>query len=244
MLLGILTPRQKAKLEEKLSVDIGYGVRGLARFRGNIYMQRGTIAASLPPHPVPDQEHRGPRPAAGAARFLRHAHGPGAGHRPDRQRQVHHPRGADPLHRHAPAGARDHHRRPDGVPVHRRRGLDLPARGGDRHRQLLRGAAQRHAPGPRRHHGRRDARPGDHLDRDHRGRDRPPGVLDPAHQQRAADRRPHPRHLPGRPAGADPRAARPGAQGRGLDEAGGAPGRPRPGGGARDHAGLAQDLPR
>ncbi|HWM94381.1 MAG TPA: PilT/PilU family type 4a pilus ATPase [Thermoanaerobaculia bacterium] len=47
MLLGILTPRQKAKLEEKLSVDIGYGVRGLARFRGNIYMQRGNIAASF-----------------------------------------------------------------------------------------------------------------------------------------------------------------------------------------------------
>ncbi|HEX5719118.1 MAG TPA: PilT/PilU family type 4a pilus ATPase [Thermoanaerobaculia bacterium] len=47
MLQAILTPRQKAKLEEKLSVDIGYGVRGLARFRGNIYMQRGTIAASF-----------------------------------------------------------------------------------------------------------------------------------------------------------------------------------------------------
>jgi twitching motility protein PilT len=45
MLLGILTPRQKEKLEEKLSVDLGYGVRGLARFRCNIYMQRGTIAA-------------------------------------------------------------------------------------------------------------------------------------------------------------------------------------------------------
>ncbi|MFP5284776.1 MAG: PilT/PilU family type 4a pilus ATPase [Thermoanaerobaculia bacterium] len=47
MLLGILTPRQKAKLEEKMSVDTGYGVRGLARFRCNIYMQRGTIAASF-----------------------------------------------------------------------------------------------------------------------------------------------------------------------------------------------------
>ena len=45
MLLAILTPRQKAKLEEKLSVDLGYGVRGLARFRCNIYMQRGNIAA-------------------------------------------------------------------------------------------------------------------------------------------------------------------------------------------------------
>ncbi len=47
MLLGILTERQRAKLDEKLSVDIGYGVRGLARFRGNIYMQRGTCAASF-----------------------------------------------------------------------------------------------------------------------------------------------------------------------------------------------------
>jgi twitching motility protein PilT len=45
MLFGILTPRQKTKLEEKMSVDLGYGVRGLARFRCNIYMQRGTIAA-------------------------------------------------------------------------------------------------------------------------------------------------------------------------------------------------------
>jgi twitching motility protein PilT len=47
MLLKILTPPQKAKLEERMSVDIGYGVSGLARFRGNIYMQRGTLAASF-----------------------------------------------------------------------------------------------------------------------------------------------------------------------------------------------------
>jgi twitching motility protein PilT len=45
MLLGILTERQKSKLEERMSVDLGYGVRGLARFRCNIYMQRGNIAA-------------------------------------------------------------------------------------------------------------------------------------------------------------------------------------------------------
>ncbi|HEX4965013.1 MAG TPA: PilT/PilU family type 4a pilus ATPase [Thermoanaerobaculia bacterium] len=45
MLLGILSPRQKTKLEERMSVDTGYGVRGLARFRCNIYMQRGNIAA-------------------------------------------------------------------------------------------------------------------------------------------------------------------------------------------------------
>jgi twitching motility protein PilT len=47
MLLEILSPKQKVKLEEKLSVDLGYGVSGLARFRGNIYMQRGTLAATF-----------------------------------------------------------------------------------------------------------------------------------------------------------------------------------------------------
>jgi len=47
MLLAILTPAQKARLEERLAVDIGYGVSGLARFRGNLYMQRGTLAASF-----------------------------------------------------------------------------------------------------------------------------------------------------------------------------------------------------
>ncbi|HZF12183.1 MAG TPA: PilT/PilU family type 4a pilus ATPase [Thermoanaerobaculia bacterium] len=47
MLLRILNPQQKARLEERMAVDIGYGVRGLARFRGNLYMQRGTLAASF-----------------------------------------------------------------------------------------------------------------------------------------------------------------------------------------------------
>jgi twitching motility protein PilT len=47
MLLKVLTPQQKAKLDDRMSVDIGYGVRGLARFRGNIYLQRGTIAAAF-----------------------------------------------------------------------------------------------------------------------------------------------------------------------------------------------------
>ena len=47
MLLPMLSPQQKAKLEEKLSIDLGYGVQGLARFRGNIYVQRGTLAAAF-----------------------------------------------------------------------------------------------------------------------------------------------------------------------------------------------------
>jgi twitching motility protein PilT len=44
MLLEILTPDQKERFDRNQSVDIGYGVAGVARFRGNIYVQRGSVA--------------------------------------------------------------------------------------------------------------------------------------------------------------------------------------------------------
>jgi len=44
MVEAILTDAQKEKLEREHALDLGYGVAGLARFRGNIYMQRGTLA--------------------------------------------------------------------------------------------------------------------------------------------------------------------------------------------------------
>jgi len=45
MVLPLLTPLQRRKLEEFQSVDLGYGVAGVARFRCNFYQQRGSIAA-------------------------------------------------------------------------------------------------------------------------------------------------------------------------------------------------------
>jgi twitching motility protein PilT len=47
MVLAILTPMQKKKLENNLSVDIGYGLQGVARFRANVYTQRGSYAAAF-----------------------------------------------------------------------------------------------------------------------------------------------------------------------------------------------------
>lgn len=47
MLLSILTPAQKQRLEQNQAVDIGYGVTGLARFRGNLFVQRGSLAAAF-----------------------------------------------------------------------------------------------------------------------------------------------------------------------------------------------------
>ncbi|MGD9847997.1 MAG: type IV pilus twitching motility protein PilT [Desulfuromonas sp.] len=41
---SILTDAQKRKLEEENELDLSFGVKGLARFRGNIFVQRGAIA--------------------------------------------------------------------------------------------------------------------------------------------------------------------------------------------------------
>src|SRR5213079_884015 len=45
MLLPILNRPEREKFDANQSVDIGYGVPGVARFRANLYMQRGTVGA-------------------------------------------------------------------------------------------------------------------------------------------------------------------------------------------------------
>ena len=47
MLLPILSPVQRERLERDFSVDIGYGLQGVARFRCNIFTQRGSYAAAF-----------------------------------------------------------------------------------------------------------------------------------------------------------------------------------------------------
>ncbi len=45
MLCDLLTPAQKERFDTNQAVDMGYGVPGVARFRCNMFMQRGTMAA-------------------------------------------------------------------------------------------------------------------------------------------------------------------------------------------------------
>jgi twitching motility protein PilT len=45
MLLPLLNQHQQGKFETTQSVDFGYGVAGVARFRVNVYRQRGTVGA-------------------------------------------------------------------------------------------------------------------------------------------------------------------------------------------------------
>jgi twitching motility protein PilT len=47
MLLEILSPSQKQRLEQIQSVDIGFGLPGVAHFRANLYRERGALAAAF-----------------------------------------------------------------------------------------------------------------------------------------------------------------------------------------------------
>lgn len=44
---SILTEAQKARFEQDNELDLSFGVKGLSRFRGNIFMQRGAIAGTF-----------------------------------------------------------------------------------------------------------------------------------------------------------------------------------------------------
>ncbi len=42
---SVLTEKQKKTFEETLELDFSFGIKGLSRFRGNVFMQRGATAA-------------------------------------------------------------------------------------------------------------------------------------------------------------------------------------------------------
>ena len=44
---SILTDNQKQRLEELLEIDFSFGLKGLARFRANVFHQRGALAAAF-----------------------------------------------------------------------------------------------------------------------------------------------------------------------------------------------------
>lgn len=47
MCYSVLTDAQKQKFEENWELDFSFGVQGLSRFRGNVYMQRGAVAGAF-----------------------------------------------------------------------------------------------------------------------------------------------------------------------------------------------------
>jgi twitching motility protein PilT len=47
LVYSILTDNQKHRLEENLEIDFSFGLKGMARFRANVFHQRGAIAAAF-----------------------------------------------------------------------------------------------------------------------------------------------------------------------------------------------------
>lgn len=53
---SILSDKQKKALEEDLEIDLSFGVQSLARFRANLYLQRGAVAGAfrIIPYQIPE----------------------------------------------------------------------------------------------------------------------------------------------------------------------------------------------
>jgi twitching motility protein PilT len=47
LIYALLTDRQKKMFEEKMELDFSFGVQDLGRFRGNVFMQKGAVAAAF-----------------------------------------------------------------------------------------------------------------------------------------------------------------------------------------------------
>ena len=234
MAVGIMSDHQKERFKQTNEVDLAYGVPGLGRFRVNVFQQRGTHRGGAPRHSVQDPDHRPADAAQGAREDRRRRARAGPRHRHHRLRQVDFPRGDDRPHQRQRDLPHHDHRGPDRVPDPGQALGGEPARGGRRHHVVRPGLEERAAPGSRRDPRRRNARLGDHRDRAHRGRDRPPGDEHPAHPGRHRDHQPRHLGLPALPAEAGAHAAGRGLA-RGHQPAARAEGRrPRPRGGGGD----------
>ena len=75
LIYSVLTDIQKKRLEEDLELDFSFGIKGVARFRGNAYFQRNTLAGvfRLIPYKIPKFSKLGLPPVV--ERFAHHTKG-------------------------------------------------------------------------------------------------------------------------------------------------------------------------
>ena len=83
---SILTDVQKHKFEDENELDFSFGLKGLSRFRGNLFVQRGSVAGVFRtiPFKILGFEELGLPPAVENA--VEEAQGARARHRPYGQR--------------------------------------------------------------------------------------------------------------------------------------------------------------
>ncbi len=212
-----------------MELDLSFGVKNLARFRANLFMQRGAVGAvfRVVPFKMPPLAELGlPKSVEELCNRNQRA---GPRDRPDRLGQVDDAGVDDRLHQPDPAQATSSPSRIRSSSCTRTRAAwSTSARSGRDTKSCPSGAQAHPAPGPGRRAGRRDARPRDHRGRADDRRDRPP-----LHSPRCtptsaiAEHQPHHRRLPAAPAAADPRGAVVRARGRAQPDPDPARGRAR-----------------
>jgi twitching motility protein PilT len=52
LIYSVLTDAQKHRFEEESELDLSFGLKGLSRFRANVFMQRGAVAAAIRVIPI------------------------------------------------------------------------------------------------------------------------------------------------------------------------------------------------
>ena len=163
---SVLTDAQKHKFEEDNELDLSFGIKGLARFRCNVFhaARRGgrRLSGPSPSRSRPSRSWACRRSSSSSRKRPR---GLVLVTGPDRLGQVDHARRDDRQDQHRAPRAHHDDRGPDRVPAPAQEVPGEPARGGRGH-ALVQDRAQVHPPpGPGRRARRRDARP-----RDDRGR--------------------------------------------------------------------------
>src|SRR3989304_2553905 len=76
---SVLTDAQKHRFEETWELDFSFGIKGLARFRANVFMQRGAVGSVYRTIPWQIKNFDEPGPAPGVPSSGAAARGPGVG---------------------------------------------------------------------------------------------------------------------------------------------------------------------
>src|SRR5207244_2295759 len=69
---SLLTEAQKKKFEEESELDFSFGIKGVSRFRGNLYLQKGAVGGAfrMIPHQTPQLQTLGVPPSVPALTTL------------------------------------------------------------------------------------------------------------------------------------------------------------------------------
>ena len=209
---SVLTDAQKKKFEETWELDLAFGLRGVGRFRCNVFNQKGAVGAvfRLIPEKIRPLDELGLPPVlaelADRPRGLVLVTGPtGSGKSTTLAAMIDRINLAKPAHILTIEDPIEYlHQHKTALVNQRELHADTQS--------FTHGAARRAPRGPGRRARRRNARPRDDGSRAEAGRDRPFDDGDAAHQLGGADDHAHHRRLSGAPAGADSHAALAGAR--------------------------------